>query len=262
MENFRSNEKEPIVLFDGLDWQITLREVLFSIFLFGIFMFIGVLISGYIKSYVHDKNLVYRQAAQIKNNPEEFQWAIETDIGNAFVEGTLKAINPVTHEKLGLNVLSYTASYQHYNKHTRVVTRTRTNSKGVSQRYTTTETYWTWDTYKTDKKSVKNVEFSGVQFNLNKFDLSGFSKIKTVDNGYRDRIVYKYIPKELNGSFYGEIKNKTITNKICLFDLTIEELYEDFTSSCFNLVFWIIWVIISIGLIFVFYICENYWLEN
>lgn len=256
------NKKKPIVIFDGLDWQITLREVLFSVFLFGILMLIGALISGCIKSHVHNKNLVYYQAAQIKNNPEEFQWALETDIGNAFVEGKLKAIEPVTHEKLGFDVLSYTATYQHYNMHTRLVTRTRTDSKGRSHTYTTTETYWSWDTYKRENDNVKKVEFSGVEFNVDKFDLGGFYKTKVVSNGHNDRIVYEYIPTEITGSFYGEIKYKTISGKINLYDLSIEKLYEDFTSSCFNLVFWIIWVIFSIILMFVFYVHENYWLEK
>jgi hypothetical protein len=267
MKNFRNrykknNEKEPIILFDGYDWKITLREVLFSIFLFGILMLFGTLISWRIKSYTHNKNLIYRQAAQIKNNPDEFKWALETDIGNAFVEGELKAINHVTHPKLGINVTSYSAAYQHYNKHTRLVTRTRTDSKGKSHKYTTTETYWSWDTYKRENDNVKKVEFSGVEFDYNKFDLDNFYKSKKVNNGYRDRILFGYIPTKINGSFFCEIKNKNINKKITLRNVSLEKLYEHYTTSYFNMIFWVCWVIVSIILMFVFYICENYWLEN
>ena len=261
MTNF-NDKKTPIVLFSSIDWEITLREFLFSVFIFGIFMLIGFFISNYINSNVHNKNLVYRQAIQIKNNPDQFKWATETDVGHAFVEGNLKSIGSVTHEKLGLDVLEYCATYQHYNMHTRRVTRTRTDSKGRTRTYTTTETYWTWDTYKRDHKSVSNIVFSGVEFKRNKFNLNSFSRTKCVKNGYNDRIVYDYIPCELYGAFFGEIKNKTIEKTILLHDLTVEELYKDFTTSYMNIIFWIIWIIFSILVTFVFYIHENHWLEH
>jgi hypothetical protein len=267
MNNFRirnkkSNEKEPIVLFNEYDWKITLREVLFSIFIFGILMFCGSLISVYIKSYIHNKNLIYRQAVQIKNNPNEFKWALETDIGNAFVEGELKVSESVTHNKLGINVISYNATYQHYNKHTRPVTRTRTDSKGRTHTYTTIETYWSWDTYKHEKNNVTKVNFLDVEFDYSKFNLNNFYKSKTIDNGYHDRILFRYIPTNVNGSFFCEIKDKKINGIITLHNVTLEKLYEGYTTSHFNIIFWIFWIIISIILIVIFYIGENYWLEK
>ena len=70
-------------------------------------MLIGSLISGYIKSYAHNKHLVYKQAMQIRNNPDEFKWAMATDVGHAFVEGQLKSVGTVTHPKLNIGVTEY-----------------------------------------------------------------------------------------------------------------------------------------------------------
>lgn len=256
------HKNSPIILFSSIDWEITLREFLFSIFIFGTLMLIGFFISNGIKSHIHNKTLVYRQSAQIKNNPTEFKWAIETDVGNVFVEGKLKSVDSVTHEKLGLDVLSYNATYQHYTMHTRPVTRTRVDSKGRSHTYTTIETYWSWDTYKRNSKGVKEVEFSDVKFNRSRFDLGAFIRTKVVGNGHNDRIVFKYIPCELYGAFFGEIKDKTFTRTVILHGSTIEKLYEDFTTSHLNMIFWIVWIILSVLITFIFYIHENNWLEH
>ena len=262
MNSYRKKSKSPIILFETIDWSVTLREVLFSIFLFGVLLLIGSLISVYIKSYTHNKHLVYKQAMQIRNNPDEFKWAMATDVGHVFVEGQLKSVGTVTHPKLNISVAEYSAVYQHYNMHTRPVTRTITDSKGRTHTYTTIETYWSWDTYKRKHENVTNVVFSGVEFGYKKFILDNYYKCKTVDNGYHDRIVFNYIPSELHGSFFGEIKHKTLSGRIKLLDVSLDNLYEYYTSSCLNVIFWILWSIISIALIILFYIIENNWLED
>lgn len=262
MNSYNKKSKSPIILFESIDWRVTLREALFSIFLFGVLMLIGSLISGYIKSYVHNKHLVYKQAMQIRNNPDEFKWAMATDVGHVFVEGQLKSVGTVTHPKLNIDVTEYSAVYQHYNMHTRPVTRTMSDGKGRSRTYTTIETYWTWDTYKRKHDSVTNVVFSGVEFDYKKFILDDFYKSKTVENGYHDRIVFNYIPSELHGSLFGEIKYKTLDGKIKLSDVSLDNLYKHYTTSILNTIFWIFWSIISVVLIILFYIFENKWLED
>lgn len=262
MNSYNKKSKSPIILFESIDWRVTLREALFSIFLFGVLMLIGSLISGYIKSYVHNKHLVYKQAMQIRNNPDEFKWAMATDVGHVFVEGQLKSVGTVTHPKLNIDVTEYSAVYQHYNMHTRPVTRTMSDGKGRSRTYTTIETYWTWDTYKRKHDSVTNVVFSGVEFDYKKFILDDFYKSKTVENGYHDRIVFNYIPSELHGSLFGEIKHKTLDGKIKLSDVSLDNLYKHYTTSILNTIFWIFWSIISVVLIILFYIFENKWLED
>jgi hypothetical protein len=262
MNSYSKKSKSPIILFETIDWSVTLREVLFSIFLFGVLMLIGSLISGYIKSYAHNKHLVYKQAMQIRNNPDEFKWAMATDVGHVFVEGQLKSIGTVTHPKLNIGVAEYSAVYQHYNMHTRTVVRTRTDSKGRTHSYTTTETYWSWDTYKRKHENVTNVVFSGVEFGYKKFILDDYYKCKTVDNGYRDRIVFNYIPSELHGSFFGEIKHKTLNGRITLIGISLDNLYKHYTTTHLNVIFWIFWIVISIALMILFYIFENKWLED
>jgi hypothetical protein len=262
MNSYNKKSKSPIILFESIDWRVTLREALFSIFLFGVLMLIGSLISGYIKSYVHNKHLVYKQAMQIRNNPDEFKWAMATDVGHVFVEGQLKSVGTVTHPKLNIDVTEYSAVYQHYNMHTRPVTRTRSDGKGRSHTYTTIETYWTWDTYKRKHDSVTNVVFSGVEFDYKKFILDDFYKSKTVENGHRDRIVFNYILSELHGSLFGEIKHKTLDGKIKLSDVSLDNLYKHYTTSILNTVFWIFWSIMSVVLIILFYLFENKWLED
>ena len=61
---------------------------------------------------------------------------MRTDIGNAFVYGELKAVDTVSYDEIEGDFSYIKKVKEKYTKHTRIVTKTRTNSKGETETYT------------------------------------------------------------------------------------------------------------------------------
>lgn len=68
------------------DFEITKREILASISIVAVLLFLGVLISGKISEYQMDKNEVYNKAVKIEST-DLFQYGMDTNVGNAFEIG-------------------------------------------------------------------------------------------------------------------------------------------------------------------------------
>lgn len=81
------------------DFEITKREVLFSIAIIAVMTLIGFVIHGKISDNLMNEYQKYNTALQIDNNSEMFSYGMRTDIGNAFVHGDLKAVDTVTYLK-------------------------------------------------------------------------------------------------------------------------------------------------------------------
>lgn len=126
--------------FNFTDFEITRREILASFTIVAVMLLIGFLISGRISEVQMDKNEKYNKAAKIESQ-EIFQYAMDTNIGNAFVHGDLEAVDTVTYPEIGGEYMYAEKIEEHYNMHTRTVTTT--DSKG--HHHTRTEVYWTWD---------------------------------------------------------------------------------------------------------------------
>lgn len=243
-------------------WELTLHELLMSCFIVGVLMFIGYCISNTIERHVHNKQLIYRQAAQIDKNGEQFELALNTDIGNAFVEGNIKTIDTVKHPKLNGEWMSIDARYQKYTMHTRVVTYTTTDSKGRSKTHHRTETYWTWDLYKREHHTSNKLKFLGVELPISKFKFNNCQQSIIVDNGYHRRICFTMIPKTLFGTAFMTIRNKSIDGHAEFYNNTsIKPLYEYYTTSYAVTIFWIIWIILIIGGVILFFVSDNLWLH-
>ena len=86
--------------FDFGDFEITKREILASISIIAVMILIGVLISGKISEHQMDENEVYNKAVKIEST-DLFQYGMDTNIGNAFVYGDLKAVDTVTYPEIG-----------------------------------------------------------------------------------------------------------------------------------------------------------------
>ena len=79
--------------------EITKREIIASISILAIMLIIGFYISGKISEHHQDENSIYNKAMKIKQQ-DIFEYSMKTNVGNAFVEGELIALNPVTYDKL------------------------------------------------------------------------------------------------------------------------------------------------------------------
>lgn len=265
MSNFRnilnnkSRHGREIVLFDFTEWEITLRELIFSIFIVGIMFLIGFFISENITKSVNDRILKYRQAAQI-STPDEVLHAYNTDVGWAYVQSSFDAVDPVKNEHLEGEYMRIVENYQHLTMHTQVYTVY--DQKG--RPHTRIRTYWSWDTVRTSSTNSQNVVFSGVTLPYSSISFggaSGGSRIHEID--MNDRIVISYMDKRQTGTFFHNLTKKHKSRNIIVHcGRTIEELYKSDTKSYANIVFWTIWSIFTIFVVLIFYVMENEWLED
>lgn len=85
--------------FDFENFEITEREILASISIIAVMILVGILISGKISEYLMDKNEKYNKAVKIESQ-EMFQYGMDTNVGNAFVYGDLKAVDTVTYPEI------------------------------------------------------------------------------------------------------------------------------------------------------------------
>ena len=79
---------------------ITYREILASISIVAVMLLIGFVISGKISQIQDDKNAKYNKAVKIEST-DLFQYGMNTNVGNAFVYGELKAVDTVTYPEIG-----------------------------------------------------------------------------------------------------------------------------------------------------------------
>ena len=256
--------KKPIVLVDFGSWELTLREAIFAFLIVGAMTVVGFFIANEIEQHVHANQLMYRQAAQIDNNVDEFKLALSTDVGHAFVEGDLEAVDKVKHEKLHGEWLAIDASYEKYTMHTRTVHYTVTDSKGRSHSRTRTETYWSWDRYDRIRMKSKHVDFSGAKFPTSKFDFGGCShKEATVSIGWHKRIVFHVVPAKMHGTVFTKVMDGTISDATLFWKgHSLKTVYEDYVTSHAVCIFWAIWIGFTIGIVVLFFYGENYWLED
>lgn len=243
---------------------ITKREIIVSIAIVAIMMLFGFMISDSINDARLDKLQEYNTALKIPdNNTELFQYALDTDVGNTFVEGKLKFLDPVSIEDIEGQYSYISRELEKYTRHTRTVTKTRTGADGETETYTEEEIYWTWDHVKTDKWESGKINFNGVDFPTNKITIPGTKHHSTVGCGYHLRYVYRVRDVEWQGTLYAKIKNHTFEN-IADFraDTDIEQMLEYYTLFNWLWLFWPFWIILTGGLVYGFYYIDNNWLED
>lgn len=266
---YRARKPQPTsktILLGGRDWSLTAREVIFAFFLTGILSVIGWCIADTIERRVHSKKLMYKQAVQIESNADQLEWALSTDIGHAFIEGSLEAIDTVSHEHLAGKWLEIYAVHQRYTMHTRLKTYTVTDAKGKSHVRTKTETYWSWDTVDTECLRSKKVKFLGIEF-LNSvfaYPRSSFDKHEVVKTGINKRIVFDALSPSIVGSVFAELKDHTIANGPVEFcrDAKLQDMYKSMTTSYALPIFWTSWIILMALALGAFFAIENDWLED
>ena len=243
--------------------EVTKREIIISIAIVAIMMLFGFLISDSITDARLDRLQEYNTALKIPDNNEElFKYAIDTDVGNAFVEGKLKVLDPVSIGGLEGKYSYISRELEKYTRHTRVVTETY-YVNGKARTRTRTEVYWTWDHQKTDEWSSKKINFNGVDFSINKIEMPSTRHHSTVSCGHHLRYVYHVRDLEWQGTIYAKLKEHTIQGQADFLKNTdIEKMLEYYTMFNWLWVFWPLWVLLTGGLVVGFYYIDNRWLEE
>lgn len=122
------------------NFEITKREVLASISIIAVMILVGILISAKITERQMDRNEVYNKAVKI-DSQETFSYGMRTNVGNAFVYGTLEALDPVSYPEIDGSYMYVEKIKKLYTMHTRTVAHTDANGNTTY----TIETYWSWD---------------------------------------------------------------------------------------------------------------------
>ena len=145
-------------MLDFGDFSISKREILISIAIIAIMLVFGFMIHGAIDESLMLKHQEYNLALQIDNNKDMFEYGMQTNVGNAYVYGTLKCLDPVTFEEIGGQYSAVEKIKERYTMHTRTVTKTRTVN-GKTQTYTEIETVNSMvPIWQRAKKDVKDEE--------------------------------------------------------------------------------------------------------
>lgn len=240
--------------------EITKREILASISIVAILLLAGFLISGKVSDYQLDRNEKYNTALKIQSQ-DIFEYGMRTNVGNAFVYGELKAVDPVTYPELSDEYMYIEKVEEEYTKHTRRVAHTRTVN-GKSQTYYTTETYWTWDRVGSEEKMCKELSFLNNIFESKKIIIPVSDYIETIKESSRIRYKYYGVGTFYKGTMFTELKDGTISDRSDFYkNKTIEETVEYLESDFLLYLFWICWIIFIGTCVYGFFYLDNRWLE-
>ena len=247
--------------FSVSDFEITVREIIVSICIFVFMMLIGMSCSANIEESEMENNEKYTKALRIEST-DLFQHGMNTNVGNAFVYGDLKAVDTVTYPEIDGEYMYIKKVKEEYTKHYRTVTKTRTKANGEKETYTEQEEYWTWDPVQTWWEESTTVEFCGVTFDMDKFVIPGSNHITTIKKTSHVRYVYYGTDPELTGTIFTDLRDKTISDNTEFYNnTTIEDACEHLTQVGGSTLFWIFWIPLTAVLILLFYIADNKWLH-
>lgn len=249
-----------IVLYDNGEIEITLREVVFSIIILVSMIAVGMLISEKIDSASDDLKQEYEQAVKINNDTELFEYGMKTGTGNAFVFGSLSAVDTVSCKDITGDYAVIKKVTEKYTRHTRTV-----HHSDGKRSWTTTETYYTWDKVKDEEEHCNKVIFLGKEFAYGVIKLPEPTYLTTVKKSFISNTRYKYYvtDKAFTGTVYTTLKDNTITNcKIERKNLDDAIKSKIQATNSGKIFFVFAWTIITVATIYFFYSLQNSWLED
>lgn len=234
--------------------EIKRREVLVSIIIVFLMLIIGIFISGKIDDIGDSKSEEYQKAIQIED-PELFRYCMSVNSGNGLIYGELKAIDTVSDPSIEGEWMDLYKETQKYTMHTRVV------SNGKTSR---TETYWTWDTIKSESKHSETISFCGSEFPRSKIETPDSHYIDTVDIGYHLREEFSGVDATCTGTIFTNMSDGTISDHSSFYrNETPQEVLNLMESSAFwwLIMFWIFWLILTGLAVYGFCYLQNDWLD-
>ncbi|MCI8383779.1 MAG: hypothetical protein HFJ33_02780 [Clostridia bacterium] len=241
--------------------EIKKREVIASVVIVALMLIIGFAISEKIRQRLLEDYQVYDTATQIDDDKELFEYGMKTNVGYAFVYGELKTLDPVSYPEVSGKYSYIKKEEQEYRRHSRKVTRTYTDSKGKTHTKTEIEYYWTWDTMRTESKTANKISFLDIEFAYEKIPFPSSHQLEIVKTGYHKRNVYYGTETEFRGTIFTSLKENTINNTKFYKSQTIAETIEALETGTEIVIFWILWILLIIGLVIGFYYLENKWLD-
>ena len=242
--------------------EVTKREIIAGLVIIAFMMIVGFFISDNITDWQNEQNAKYQKAIHIENDKDMFQYGMDTNIGNAFVYGDLTAVDPVSYDEIDGEYMYIEKVKERYTMHTRRVAHTRKVGK-TTQTYYTTETYWTWDRVGSENKKCKEVNFCGVTFDSNKIDIPSEELIDTIKESSNVRYKYYGVATSHTGTIFTKLADKTISKNTTFYEnKSIDEVLKNKTAGGWNLIFWLVWIVLTSILTYGFYYLDNRWLNS
>ena len=242
--------------------EITKREILASVTILAIMVGIGVWLSAPILSKATERYLAVASSV-VANTDDEFDYISRTNAGRFLANGTLSAIDTVRLEELPGIYSSVKKVKEEYTLHTEVYTTT--DSKGHTT--THTRTYHSWDEVKHWNYKAERAMFRGKEFKIDevyrvRIQKDTIIKVKTKMFENDTRYVYYTAPVSFDGVMLGSAMTRKSEGPKFINGLTAEE-YIKHTERKLNgntVLFWILWILLTAGMIAGFYALENKWL--
>lgn len=247
------------VIFDGDTFEITARELLFGVIIVLVMLTLGFFIGEKISSWSDEKNQEYEQAAKIDGDKELFEYGMRTSIGNAFVSGVLKAVDPVSLPDIDGEYSFIRKVKEKYTQHTRIVMH-----RSGETTYTTVETYYTWDAAGHEDYACTKITFLDNEFDYGTIPFPGSKHLTTINESSKVRYQYYVCKSEYQGTIYAKLENDTISNVKFIEAKGVNEAFEQMCSSSIvnTIVFWILWVILICAVVYGFCYLDNRWVED
>lgn len=240
--------------------EITLREVLVSVVIFLFMIGLGFFIAETIDDNVSTYNEKYFKALKVDNNPDLFDYAIRTQVGDMLSYGTFQANEPVSDSLTKGEFFAIKRIEEHYVMKTRVVTYKDSNG----HTHTKTETYWEWDEVGRKMSNTKTFRYLNRDFDFKKVDFSHYKYLTTVNTSPNVRYQFYTIPVTFKGSLYSEAVDKTIKDSELFANQKIKDIMQqkEDESHKWVVAFWLVWIIFIIAITFGFMALENRYLNN
>lgn len=114
---------------------------------------------------------------------------------------------------------------------------------------------------RTESKTATKISFLDVEFAYGKIPFPSSHQIGIVKTGYHRRNVYYGTETEFKGTIFTSLKENTINNTNFCKNQTIAETIEYLEAEYEIVIFWVLWILLIIGLVIIFYYLENKWLD-
>ena len=238
--------------------EVTVKEIILGFSIIFILLTIGIDISNKIHEHKLDADKKYNTAIKINNDEELFTYGMKTNIGYAFVYGPLKAVDTVSDIHINGEYMYLVKNVEIYTRHTRTVNEYDEEGNVIGSHE---EEYWTWDTVNIEKKHSKQIQFLNNIFDFGIIDIPNEYYINTIKVKSDTRYVYYGVDTEHIGTIFTELKDNTISSCKFYKDMDIYKTLEYLTGMDWRILFWIFWLGLICGIIFIFIQFENKWMK-
>lgn len=244
--------------------EVTKREILFSIIIVFVMLILGIFSYNCIQNSSQEKLAEYYKAVKIESD-EQFQYSLRTSIGNALVYGNITAKNPVSFDEYDGEYYYIKRISEHYTRHTRTVTST--DSKGKTT--TKTEEYYTWDVVEEQTRRSEQFTFKGSDFSNQLLGLP-YDRSNYIKMDFDDRCYFEFVPASFSGTIamkigQGKLQSFTGGTELTVYpDKLPNEVITSLETSIRqgNVIFGILWIMLTAACIIAFYYLDNKWLEE